>query len=721
MRFLTFISILFLQMVSYSQKEITLEDLWTKGTYKAKSVPGFNFLSNGKQYTSLEKNAIFGYDITSGEKVETILEGSSLKNVNGFSGNIEKYTFSADEQKIILEENKEAIYRRSSMADVYIYDRKSKILIKVYEFGKISNVSLSADGSKAAFVYQNNLYYRDLYKNNITQITLDGKKNNTINGMCDWVYEEEFGFTQAYEWSGDGQKIAFIRFDESQVPEFIMPMYEDGVYPRYETFKYPKVGEKNAEVKVFVHDTKSGKTNDALLGNLSDMYIPRIKWTQDPNVLCVTKLNRLQNLLQLYLIDAKSKKASILLEEKNKYYIDIHDHLTFLQDGKHFIWTSEKSGYNSIYLYNMQGQEVKHITEGNYDVSEMYGIDEKKSTIYFKTAEISPIEQHVFSIRLDGKNMQDLTPAPGSNNVQFSPTYEYFSWSNSTANSPTTTAVYKINGDKVRMLQDNAALKGVMKDYNVQPIEFFQFTTSEKIKLNAWQIKPANFSADKKYPLLITQYSGPGSQSVTDSWKGSDYWWYQMLAQHGYMIVCVDPRGTGGRGEEFKKMTYLQLGKYETMDMIETAKYFGNLPNVDKSRIGIFGWSYGGYMSSLAILKGADVFKAAIAVAPVTNWKWYDSVYTERYMRTLKDNEAGYKENSPVYFADLLKGNYLLLHGTADDNVHFQNSVEMANALINANKQFETYYYPNRNHGIYGGNARLHLYTKMTDFIYSKL
>jgi dipeptidyl-peptidase 4 len=712
---------LIFQFNLFAQKTITLEDIWTKGTFRTKPVPGFNFLKDGKTYTSLEANGIEVYDIVKGEKTETILEGKNLKNVSGFSGNIEGYTFSYDEQKIILEENQEMIYRHSSKADVYIYDRKSKELHKVFDLGKISNVSVCPDGSKAAFVFENNLYFKELPKGKITQITTDGKKNEIINGMCDWVYEEEFGFTKAYEWSGDGQKIGFIRFDESKVTEYIMPMYEDGVYPRYETFKYPKVGEKNADVKVIIYDTKSKKMNEAALGNLTDMYIPRIKWTQDANKLCVFKMNRLQNHLQLYLVDGKEKKASILMEEKNKSYIEINDNLTFLKDGKHFLWTSEKKGFNSIYLYNMSGQEVNQITESKYDVLEFYGVDDKKSIAYFKAAEKSPMEHHVFSVKLDGKGMKNLTPAQGVNNAQFSPTFDFYSWSNSTANTPATYSIMKNNGDKVRVLQDNAGIKNLMKEYNVQPIEFFQITTSEKVKLNGWQIKPVDFSPNKKYPVLVTQYSGPGSQTVTDGWKGNDYWWYQMLAQKGYMIVSVDTRGTGARGEDFRKITYQQLGHYETLDMIETAKYLGALPHVDKDRIGIFGWSYGGYMSSLAILKGNDVFKSAIAVAPVTNWKWYDSVYTERYMRTLKDNEAGYKENSPVYFADKLKGNYLLVHGTADDNVHFQNSVEMANALINANKQFDTYYYPNKNHGIFGGNARIHLYTKMTDFLINKL
>lgn len=458
------------------------------------------------------------------------------------------------------------------------------------------------------------------------------------------------------------------------------------------------------------------------IGDMTEMYIPRMKWTQDANKLCVFKMNRHQNLLQLYIADTKSGKSSVMYEEKNKYYIDISDDLTFLKDGKHFVWSSDKDGYNQLFLIGMDGKQKVKLTTGNYDVTNLYGVDEKNKKVYFQAAEKSPMQKHVFSVDLDGKNLTNLTPSDiGSNGAQFSSTFDYFSNNHSSINSAPTYTVYDRSGKKIRTIEDNANYSKVQEEYGVSPVEFFSFTTSENIKLNGWMIKPLNFNPSRKYPVFMTQYSGPGSQSVTDSWKGTGYWWNQMLAQAGYIVVCVDGRGTGGRGEEFRKMTYLQLGHYETIDQIEAAKYMGQQSYVDKSRIGIFGWSYGGYMSSLCILKGNDVFKAAIAVAPVTNWKWYDTVYTERYMRTTAENASGYADNSPVYFADRLKGNYLLVHGMADDNVHFQHAVEMANALIKANKQFDTYYYPNRNHGIYGDNATIHLYTKMTNFIYEKL
>ena len=570
-------------------------------------------------------------------------------------------------------------------------------------------------------MFENNLYVKDLAKNKITAITKDGEKNKVINGMCDWVYEEEFRFTKAYEWSGDGNKLAFIRFDESMVPEFVMPMYEDDAYPRYEKFKYPKVGESNSKVKVMMYDVTKEKLQEINTGEMMDFYIPRIKWTNDANLLCVQKLNRHQNHLQFILVDAKNKKTSILLEEKSKYYIDITDNLTFLKDGKHFVITSEKNGFNSIYLYNMKGQQIKQLTESKYDVLSMYGIDEKRSIVYFQAIDSLPKHNAVFSVKLDGKDFKRLSPDKGSNIAEFAPLFEYYTLRHSQINTASRISVHKTNGETIRVLQDNAHVKQLQKDYGAQEISFFNFTTSEQVVLNGWQLKPANFDPKMKYPVLITQYSGPNSLEATDGWKGSNYWWFQLLAQKGIMVVCVDPRGTGGRGEEFRKMTYMQLGKYETLDLIETAKYLGNLPYIDKGRIGIFGWSYGGYMSSLAILKGNDFFKTAIAVAPVTNWKWYDSVYTERYMKTYKENESGYKDNSPVYFADRLKGNFLLVHGTADDNVHFQNSAEMAKALIKANKQFDSCYYPNKNHGIYGDNARIHLYTKMTNFLLEKL
>ncbi|MBK8621988.1 MAG: S9 family peptidase [Saprospiraceae bacterium] len=711
----------FFQISVYGQKPITLEDIYEKNVFQTKSVSDFRFLNDGVHYTRKDGNVIKKYNILDGSFVEDLMNMSTLENTGGFSGRIEDYTFSSNENKILITSEGEPVYRHSSKNKVFVYDRKSQKISAVFPEGKISNASFSPDESKVAFVYENNLYYTDLSSGKTIQITKDGQKNNIINGMCDWVYEEEFSFTQAYEWSKNGSFIAFLRFDESMVPEFTMDFYYDEMYPVRETFKYPKVGEKNAEVGVRVYDVKKKKVKDLSVSNEKDMYIPRIKWTQDDKNLVVYSLNRHQNHLSWYNFDVVSGNKSLLYEEKNKYYVDIHDYTFFLSDGKRFVTLSEKEGFNQIYLFDMSGKEIKKLTPGNYDVSEIYGVDEANQKIFFKASVKNPMESAIYSINPDGSYFTPLSDESGSHSAQFSSTFDIFVLHKSTINTPPVSSVFKRDKTLVRVLEKNGALTEKLSEYGVSPIEFFDFTTSEGVRLNGWMCKPKNFDSNKKYPVFMTQYSGPGSQSVVDRWQGTNYWWYQSIVQNGYIVICVDGRGTGNRGEEFKKMTYLKLGHYETLDQIEAAKYMASLPYVDGSRIGIYGWSYGGFMSSLCILKGNDVFKSAIAVAPVTSWKWYDSVYTERYMRTVSENQAGYAENSPVYFADKLKGNYLLIHGMADDNVHFQHAVEMANALIKHKKQFDTYFYPNRNHGIYGENARIHLFTKMTNFIYDKI
>ncbi|MDA9182340.1 MAG: S9 family peptidase [Saprospiraceae bacterium] len=701
-----------------AQKEISLEDIWTNYTFSPKRVPGFNFLNDGRHYTRKQSNVIKKYDLTTGDFVEDILDGATL----GTDFTIGSYSFNSDESKIVIMNNRESIYRRSFKANYYVYDRATKQLSEVFDGDKISYGTLSPDDKQIAFVHNNNLYSKDLSSNVITAITTDGEYNKIVNGAADWVYEEEFAFAKAFFWSPDSKKIAFIRFDETEVKEFTMQMYNDEMYPENVVFKYPKVGEDNAKVSAHIyHIGAKGKTIEADLGNLDDMYIPRLKWTTDENELCAFKMNRHQNHLELYIVDAKNGSSTVMLDEKSKYYIDIHDNLTFLDNGKEFIWTSEKDGYNHIYLYGMDGKEKIALTAGDYDVTAFYGVDEKKKKVYFQAADRTPMEKRVFEIGYKGKKPRVLDMRSGTSNATFSSTYDYYILSNSTLNTPATYNVYTRGGELVRALEDNKILVGKQKEYGAVPAKFFEFTTSEDVKLNGWMMQPQNMQKGRKYPVLVTQYSGPNSQSVKDSWGGANYWWYQHLSQQGFIIVCVDPRGTGARGEEFRKQTYLELGKLETLDMIETAKWLGKLPNVDADNIGIFGWSYGGYMSSLAILKGNDVYQAAIAVAPVTSWKWYDTIYTERYMRTLAENESGYSDNSPIYFADKLKGDYLLIHGGGDDNVHFQHSAEMTRALIEANKQFDQYYYTNRNHGIYGDNARIHLYTKMTNFLTESL
>lgn len=712
----------FVTAVGWSQKEITVEDLWQDYTFSAKSVAGFNFLQDGKHYTRLQENTIKKYDLTTGDFVADILEGDGLSGQSGFNGKMASYALSDDEKKIMIKSESEQIYRRSSKAKFFVYDIDEKSLSSVWDGeGKIGYATFDPTASRVAFTHKNNLYFRDLASGNITQITTDGQFNKIINGSTDWVYEEEFAFAKAFFWSPDGMKIAFIRFDENAVREFTMTRFNGELYPVYETFKYPKVGEKNALVSAHTYCIKQKETNKVDIGAEDDIYIPRLKWTKDKNKLVVFKMNRHQNDLTLYQVDTKNNKSSVLLNEKNKYYIDITNNLTFLDDKKHFLWTSEKDGYNHIYLYDMKGNEVSALTSGAYDVTEFYGVDEKENKIYYQAAEKSALRREIYEVDLKGSNKRMITKKEGSNSGQWSSTFDYYVNTYSTINIAPTYTVHDRSGKEIRVIEDNAGMQSLQRDYGVSPVDFFTFETSDGVSLNGWMIKPKDFDPAKKYPVFMTQYSGPGSQQVTDGWKGNNYWWYQQIAQNDYIVACVDPRGTGGRGEEFKKMTYLQLGKYETIDQIEAGKYLGGLDYTDAKRIGIYGWSYGGYMSSLCILKGNDVFKSAIAVAPVTSWKWYDSIYTERYMRTLSENEKGYTDNSPVYFADQLKGNYLLIHGIADDNVHYQNAAEMINALISANKQFDTYSYPNRNHGIYGDGARLHLWTKMNDFIFNKI
>ncbi len=715
-------SFIFIIATSFAQKNITLEEVWASNTFAAKAAPGFNFMNDGRHYTLLEGSKIQQYDLTTGKLVQTVLDAVALSGNGGFNGQVQDYAFSADEQKVLIMSELEPLYRHSYKGKYFMYDRQAKTVKPVFEKGKISLAFFNPQGTKVAFVFENNLYIKDIATNETKQITSDGELNKIINGGMDWVYEEEFALTQGYQWSPDGQHLAFYRFDESAVKEFTMTMYYNELYPDYQTFKYPKVGETNSTVTIHVYDVNSGKTITANANPEADQYIPRIYWTPDSKQLCILRMNRLQNQLDFLLTDVTNGAMEKIFMEISKRYIDeaVLDNIIFLKDGR-FLFTSERDGWRHLYLHDINGNKSQQLTQGNWEVSNVYGVDERNKMVYYQAAERSPLERQVFALTLDGKAKKALANEKGWNNATFSSTFDYYVLNHSTINTPPTYAVYDRSGKEIRVVENNKALQTKMSEYKMSSAEFFKFKTKDNVELNGWMIKPTNFNATRKYPVLMFVYGGPGSQQVTDAWKGANYFWFEMLAQQGFLVACVDNRGTGGRGEEFKKMTYLQLGKYETIDQIEAAKYLGSQAFVDKNHIGIFGWSYGGYMSSLCILKGNEIFKAAIAVAPVTNWKWYDSIYTERYMQTEKENADGYRDNSPVNFADRLKGNYLLVHGMGDDNVHFQNTAEMANALISANKQFDTYFYPNRNHGIAGGTTRLHLYTKMTNFLNANL
>jgi len=724
LRFLIYIVILALPFKVLAQNDITLEEIWKNYTFGSKTVSGINSMKDGEHYSTLINSGsnqyIVKYNYKTGNAIDTIYHSAKARNNNKQIPKIESYKFSADESQLLCSTEEETIYRHSFKSNYIVFNISSKSWDFLSIKEKQQLASFSPNGKSVAFVRQNNLYMVDLATKKETQITNDGAKNKIINGASDWVYEEEFAFDKAYEWSPDSKKIAFYRFDESDVKEFGMPIY-GSLYPTYNTFKYPKAGEKNSIVQILLFDIATNKTIVSKIGDELDQYIPRIKWTADANVLSCQRLNRLQNTLDLLLIESSTGSSKIILTEKSATYIDVTDDFTFLADKKTFIWSSELGGYNHLFKYSMDGKLLNQITKGNWDVIAYKGFDEKNQTLYFTAAQSSSINKDVCKIKLDGSGFKVISEKIGYNEPNFSVTYNYFINNYNSANAPAEVVLYDKNGKNVRVLEENSVLRNKLKNYKLSQKEFLTIKTADGLELNAWMIKPFDFNEGKKYPLIFAIYGGPGRNTVLNSWDGATYMWHQHLAQKGYIVVSVDNRGTSYKGEKFKKATYGNLGMFEAQDQIEAAQYFGSLPYVDKSRIGIQGWSFGGYLSSLCITKGNEVFKTAIAVAPVTNWRYYDSIYTERFLGLPKDNAKGYDNNSPINFTQELKGNYLLIHGTADDNVHFQNAVEMVTSLQKANKHFDFMMYPDKNHGISGGTTRFQIYKEMTNFILEKL
>jgi dipeptidyl-peptidase 4 len=711
-----------LQAINNDSGKITLEKIWKERVFEPKTIRLGKSMADGERYTLVERSYLINvYQYNSGLFLETLLDFEGMvKDEQGESYGIEDYQFSNDEKRILIGANRESIYRHSSRSDYYIYNFEDNRLTSLSENGKQSIPQFSPDGNKVAFVRNNNIYIKNLISGEEFRITHDGKWNHIINGITDWVYEEEFGFTVGFHWSPDGKRIAYYRFDESHVKEFVMMMYGE-LYPEKYRFKYPKAGEDNSKVTIHIYNVEGKTTLTVDTGNEKDQYIPRIKWTNDPAKLAVLRLNRHQNHLEILLADALTGNSSVIYEEKNKYFVKIDDDLTFLKDGKSFIISSDMDGYRHLYLYDLSGEKIRQLTKGNWDVNRLLGLDEKRGIVYFTSYEEGPLENHLYKVNLNGRNKKKLTSELGFHSPSFSRTFKYFINNHTTINTPSVFTVHDSEGKTIKVLENNEQLLKVTKDYNYTQVEFFTFITDDQAELNGWMIKPADFNPDEKYPVFMYVYGGPGSQTVSHRWNTFNGAWFQMLSQMGYIVVSIDNRGTGGRGVEFEKMTYLQLGKYEAIDQINAAKYLGRLDYVDENRIGIFGWSYGGYLSSLCLALGSDVFSMAIAVAPVTSWRFYDTIYTERYMRTPQENPDGYDDNSPLNHVSKIKGDYLLIHGSADDNVHYQNAMEMAKSLIDHNIDFEMMIYPDHDHSIRGGYARLHLYKLMTDFILRKL
>ncbi|MBS3738047.1 MAG: S9 family peptidase [Psychroflexus sp.] len=703
-------------------KEITLEEIWS-GNFSQDRLQSLQSLNNGQSYIVQDYNRAKGemrvdiFEYKTGEKTGELINSSKIEGLNFF----QTFSLSQDETKAILGVQIEPIYRRSVKGQYFIYNIKTNNLTQI-DVDKIQEPHFSPDNSQVAFVKNNNVFIKNIDNNTTTQVTADGQKNKIINGLTDWVYEEEFAFVKAFEWSPDGKYLAYLKFNESEVPEFSMDVYGtygNDLYPKQDVFKYPKAGEKNAEVSLHIYNVKSDRSNEINLGDYH--YIPRLKWSQKTNLLSAQTTNRHQNELKLHLVNTDNFSVETILTATDKAYVDVDDDLTFLEDNS-FIWTSEQDGWNHIYHYSENGKLINQVTDGNWEVTNYYGYDSKTKRIFYQSTETGSVNRAVYSIKINGKSKTTLADDNGINSADFSADFSYFINTFSNVETPRRFTLHDAkNGKPLRKIKDNQALLNKLENYNLSKKELSRIDINGNT-LNMWMIKPNDFDPSKTYPLLMYQYSGPGSQSVSNSFFGTNDYWYQMLAQKGYIIACVDGRGTGYKGRDFKKITQLELGKYELEDQVAAAQKLGQKSYIDANRIGIWGWSYGGFMSSNAIFQANDVFSFAIAVAPVTSWRFYDTIYTERYMTTPQENASGYDDNSPIsHVNEFDKGDYLLIHGSADDNVHVQNTMQLIEALVQANKPFDWRIYPDKNHGIYGGNTRLHLYNVMTEFLMEQL
>ena len=708
--------------MAQGQKALDLKDI-TSGRFRPENIQGVIPMPDGEHYTQMSADGtqIIKYSFRTGEKVEVIFDVNQARECD--FKNFDSYQFSPDGDKLLIATRTTPIYRHSYTAVHYIYPLKrndkgvttNNIIERLSDGGPQQVPVFSPDGTMIAFVRDNNIFLvKLLYGNSESQVTEDGKQNSVLNGIPDWVYEEEFAFARAFEWSPDGRRIAWLRFDESRVREYNMNRFDGKLYPENYTFKYPKAGEENSIVELYCHDLETGETVRIDTGGETDRYIPRLLWTPSGE-LAFYRLNRLQNHFEVLLSD-RNGATRVVYNERDERYVEHADRstVTFLPDGDRFVVRSERNGYMHLYLHSIRKGFLKQLTDGQWEVTAMLGVSDDR--VYYLSTETSPLRRDLYAVRLDGKDKKRLTGGDGTYNILPSEGFRYYISYFSNVETPERITLHAADGRLIRTLEDNAALRDTLAERGVPVKEFFTFRNSEGIELNGYLLRPGDFDPAKKYPVLMTQYSGPGSQQVADRWTMD---WTDVLAQQGYIVACVDGRGTGFRGESFRKCTYRQLGRYETEDQIEAARYLGSLPYVDGSRIGIYGWSYGGFMALNCILKGNDVFRIAIAVAPVTSWRFYDTVYTEIYNGMPQDNPSGYDDNSPIRFADRLEGKLLIAHGTADDNVHIQNTYEMAAQLTAHGKPFEMRIYPDKNHSM--GNARHHLLERCIEFVKENL
>lgn len=723
---------LFLGVLTLQAQKVTLQDV-AQGTYRASGIYGIKPMLDGEHYTQIssDRKRIVKYSFKTGEEVETIFDVTTARDCSLTS--FDDYIMSPDERLILIQTETKPIYRRSFTAVYYIYNVRNNKLEPLSNNGPQQVPLFSPDGNQIAFVRNNNIYLvKLLFNNSESQVTKDGEYNKVLNGIPDWVYEEEFGFNRAFDFSADSKMLAYIRFDESAVKMFSFPWYK-GMAPekmQYETYpgsydyKYPKSGMQNSLVSVHTFDIKSKVTRTMDLQLDKEDYIPRIRFTSDPEKLAIMVLNRHQNRFDLYFANPRSTLCKVAIRDEAPQYIKEQAYANIEFFDKNIVMMSERDGYNHLYLYTIGGNLVKQITKGDFEVKDFLGWDQNANVFYYTSNEESPLRTAVYKIDAKGKKTK-LSTHVGTNSAIFSHSMKYYINTYSSISTPTRITINNNQGKELKTLMDNAALKEKVARLNMPIKEFFTFTTSDGVKLNGWMMKPANFNPNKKYPVIMHQYSGPGSQQVIDRWNIGSFsdggMFEAYMCDKGFVMVCVDGRGTGGRGAAFEKCTYMFLGVKEAKDQVETAKYLGTLPFVDKNKIGIWGWSFGGYTTLMSMSEGTPVFRAGVAIAAPSDWKFYDTVYTERFMRTPKENGDGYAASSAILRADKLHGSLLLIHGTADDNVHFQNCAEYSEALVQANKQFDMQIYTNRNHGIAGGNTRNHLMNRVANFFMEEM
>lgn len=715
-----------------AQQKVSLEDV-AKGTYRAENIYGIKPMLDGNYYTqiSADKKRIVKYSFKTGKEVATVFDVNTARECN--FKEFDDYIMSPDEKLILIQTETKPIYRRSFTAVYYIYNVQNNKLEPLSNNGPQQAPLFSPDGFQIAFVRNNNIYLvKLLFGNSESQVTKDGEFNKVLNGIPDWVYEEEFGFNRAFEFSADSKMIAYIRFDESKVPMYSFPWYkglapekkEYANYPGEYRYKYPKAGEVNSTVTVHTYDIKSHVTRQMDLPLDADGYIPRIKFTSDPEKLAIMTLNRHQDRFDLYMANPRSGLCKLTIRENAPQYIKEQAYSNIAFYPENIVLMSERDGYNHLYLYTIGGNLVKQITKGKFEVKDFLGWDRNRNIFYYSSNEESPLRSAVYKIDAKGKKTK-LSVRTGTNTAIFNSTLTYYINKFSNLSTPTLITVNDNKGKELATLMDNAKLKKQIAGLNMPTKEFFKFKTTEGVELNGWMMKPANFDPNKKYPVIMHQYSGPGSQEVLDNWGVGSFrdggMFEAYMCDKGYIMVCVDGRGTGGRGAEFEKCTYMFLGVKESHDQVEAARYLSGLPYIDGSRIGIWGWSFGGYNTLMSMSEGTPIFKAGVAIAPPTDWRFYDSVYTERFMRTPKENGDGYQAGSAILRAPKLHGKLLLIHGSADDNVHFQNSAEYSEALVQAGIQFDMQVYTNRNHSITGGNTRIHLMNRVAGFFIQNL